>query len=90
MADYYKATIVGDALKINQRATLSKKEAISALRKGENVYTNKSKAHSLAIALSDGQGSWKHGAHIVGGYKHYHDVNHQYNGHIFYGNPSDG
>ena len=88
MADYRRATIVGNNLKIDQKATLSKKQALSALRRGDNVYTNKSQAHSLSIALSQGQGSWKDGAHLIGGYKHYHDVSHAYAGHIFYGNPS--
>ncbi len=91
MGDYKKASIRNGQVIIADRATLSKKEAISRLKKpgnDNNVYTDRKKASSLADALSQGQGTWRDAAHVIGGYKHYHDVSHQYPGHIFYGQPS--
>ena len=91
MANYKRATISGTALIIADRATLSKTEAIRLLKKhgaGNNVYTDRKKASSLADTLSQGQGTWRDAAHIVGGYKHFHDSSRQYPGHIFYGDPS--
>ncbi len=86
MAHYYEATRTVQGLKIGS-AKLEKKDAMRRIRNGQDVYTNKSMAHTLSSALSDGQGNWRDGAHVPGGYPHYHDANHDYYGHIFYGQP---
>lgn len=92
MAKYHKATLVPGGLQISPTADLEKPQAIIRLKKqgsDNSVYTTKSKAHTLATALSDGKkGTWRDDAHVPGGYKHYHDITHQYPGHIFYGEPS--
>lgn len=87
MTTIYEASLVGNQLRIGNK-TIEKKKAMERVRQGKNVYTTKSQAHTLSIALNEGGGAWKDGAHVVGGYKHYHDGSHQYAGHIFYGEPS--
>ena len=92
MARYHRATITSKGLLISPQADIEKTGAIRLLKKPgneNNVYTDRKKAHSLATALSEGKkGTWRDAAHLIGGYKHYHDVSHQYPGHIFYGEPS--
>lgn len=88
MADYFPADIRNGDVVVDHKHSMDKKRALSRLRKGDSVYTKKSNAHSLAKALSDGDtAQWKDGAHVMGGYKHYHDSSHKYAGHIFYGEP---
>ncbi len=83
MDRYYEVTLVGTGVRFGH--TMTKKEALSHLRSGGSVHTRKSCAKQLAEALSMGGPSWKHSAHLLGGYNHYHDSNHQFAGHIFYG-----
>lgn len=83
---YFPAKITSKGVKIDS-AGVDKAEAIQRLKKGKNIYTTKSKANTLANELSQGQGSWKHGSHVIGGYQHYHDVDHHYPSHIFFGEP---
>ncbi len=87
MARFKTAQITSKGVKIGDR-DIDKAEAIQRIRQGKDVWGTKSNAHTLAEALSDGQGSWKDAPHVEGGYRHYHDVSHHYQGHIFYGNPS--
>jgi hypothetical protein len=90
MSQFYKAQIVGDEVKIIKTHPIEKAEAMRRVKQGEDVWGTKSNASTLAEALSDGQGSMRHAPHVIGGYSHYHDINHNYNGHIFYGQPRDG
>lgn len=64
---------------------IEKATAELRIKQGKDVYGTRRQAETLAEALSDGQGSMKHASHVIGGYKHFHDVNHNYKGHIFYG-----
>ena len=87
MADYYPADIKGKNVIIGKKK-IEKKKAMQRIRNGDNVYMNKSNAKTLSIALSQGDPkAWKDGAHVKGGYKHFHDSTHIYTGHIFYGDP---
>jgi len=72
---------------ISEGRPIEKADAVRRVRQGLDVHSDKKKAHTLALALSQGQGEWKDGPHVEGGYRHYHDVSHQYSGHIFYGGP---
>lgn len=88
MAEYHRADIRNGQVVIDRAHTIDKKTALSRLRKGDSVYTTKSRAHTLAQALSEGNtAQWKDNAHVVGGYRHYHDATHQFAGHIFFGEP---
>lgn len=87
MGKYYAADIVGGAVIIRNKK-IDKKTAMTRIKQGKNVYTNKSMAKTLSEALNDGKCNWKDGAHGDGMYKHYHDGAHVYAGHIFYGGPS--
>jgi len=87
MSKYCQARIAGADVIIETQYTLGKKDAMRRIQDGGDVYCSKKRAHTLAEALSQGQGSMKHAAHVQGGYRHYHDVNHVFNGHIFYGRP---
>lgn len=89
MAKYKKATLTAGKLIIDNRK-IDENEARNRIRSGKNVYGSKKNASSLAESLSDGQGSMRHASHVLGGYHHYHDINHNYNGHIFYGEPHYG
>lgn len=73
---------------VSEGRSIEKPDAIVRIRKGLDVHADKKKAHSLALALSEGQGDWRDDPHVAGGYRHYHDVSHQYRGHIFYGGPN--
>lgn len=64
---------------------IDKATAELRIKKGKDVYGSRKQAETLAEALSDGQGSMKHAPHVIDGYKHFHDLNHNYRGHIFYG-----
>jgi hypothetical protein len=88
MTTIYAADLVNGELKIHSKRTIEKNIAQRRVRQGDNVYTSKSSANTLANSISDGQGTMKHATHVLGGYHHYHDINHFYNGHIFYGDPS--
>jgi hypothetical protein len=87
MAQFYAAQRTTNGVKINE-TTIDKNEANRRIRQGKDVWGSKSNANTLAQALSDGQGNMRHAPHVIGGYKHYHDINHNYDGHIFYGEPS--
>jgi len=69
MTTIYEASLVGNKLRIKDKP-IDKKKAMSRVRRGEDVYTTKSQAHTLSIALNEGGGAWKDGPHVVGGYKH--------------------
>ncbi|MGO4486677.1 hypothetical protein [Rhizobium leguminosarum] len=86
-ADYYRAQIKSKEVIIDRGRGIDKAEAMQRLKGGKDVYTTKSKANTLANALSQGQGTWKDNAHVIGGYQHYHDVTHKLRSHIFYGDP---
>ncbi|MBY3225599.1 hypothetical protein [Rhizobium laguerreae] len=85
--DYYPAQIIAKGVKIDRLHGIDKAQAIQRLKHGKDVYTTKSKANTLAKELSQGQGTWKDDAHVIGGYRHYHDVCHQHRSHIFFGEP---
>ncbi|TBC89170.1 hypothetical protein [Rhizobium ruizarguesonis] len=85
--DYYPAQITSKGVKIDRRHGIDKARAIQRLKNGEDVYTTKSKANTLANELSQGQGTWKDDAHVIGGYRHFHDVCHRHRSHIFFGEP---
>ncbi|NKL15907.1 hypothetical protein GFL78_28975 [Rhizobium leguminosarum bv. viciae] len=89
--DYYPTQIiskgVNKSVKIYRLHGIDKAQAIQRLKDGKDVYTTKSKANTLAKELSRGQGIWKDDAHVIGGYRHYHDVDHHYRSHIFFGEP---
>jgi hypothetical protein len=87
MAQFHAAQRTTNGVKINE-TTIDKNEANRRIRQGKDVWGSKSNANTLAQALSDGQGNMRHAPHVIGGYKHYHDINHNYDGHIFYGEPS--
>ncbi|WP_392713775.1 hypothetical protein [Rhizobium ruizarguesonis] len=88
---YYTAQIISKGankiVKIYRLHGIDKAQAIQRLKDRKDVYTTKSKANPLAKELSQGQGSWKDDAHVIGGYRHYHDVDHHYRSHIFFGKP---
>ena len=88
MSQFFKAQIVNNQVKIYNTHPIEKVDAIRRVKQGEDVWGTKRNAETLAEALSDGQGSMKHSPHVIGGYKHFHDINHKYNGHIFYGETS--
>lgn len=83
MGTYYIAERRAGGLNIKNE--IDKPQAIRRIRQGYDVYASRRNAHTLAEALSDGQGSWRDAPHFIGGYGHYHDVSHTYAGHIFYG-----
>lgn len=86
MSEYYEAEVRSQKVLIGRQ--IDKSVAMARIRRGEDVYAGtKRMAHTLAEAVSEGQGSWKDAAHVAGGYRHYHDVSHQYRGHIFFGGP---
>jgi len=87
MAQFYAAKIVNGGVQIYRNKKIEKAEAIKRIKRGDDVWGTKRNAHTLAEALSDGQGDMRHAAHVAGGYQHYHDIHHRYNGHIFYGEP---
>ncbi|MEO5326304.1 hypothetical protein PV773_23590 [Mesorhizobium sp. CC13] len=87
MGSYTPVRLSGDRL-VSEGRPIEKTEAMRRIRQGLDVHADKKKAHSLALALSEGQGDWKDAPHVPGGYRHYHDASHQYRGHIFYGGPS--
>jgi len=85
MSQFYAAKIVNGDVQIFTNKKIEKAEAMKRIKRGDDVWGTKSNANTLASALSDGQGNMKHAAHVLGGYQHYHDISHNYNGHIFYG-----
>ena len=87
MALFKTAQITSRGVKIGDR-NIEKADAVRRIKDGKDVWGTKSNAHSLAESLCVGQGSMRHAPHVLGGYHHYHDENHVYNGHIFYGGPS--
>lgn len=86
MSTYYEAWIDSRGNVCFGRK-ISKKEAMARIRKDSVYAQTRRMAHTLAEAVSQGAGSWKDGAHVVGGYRHYHDVSHRFRGHIFFGGP---
>lgn len=88
MSLFYKAYIKNDEVVIDQAHKIEKADAAKMIKSGKNVWGTKKNAHTLAESLCDGQGNMRHAPHVLGGYKHYHDINHNYSGHIFYGDPT--
>lgn len=85
----YKAAEIRNGRVVIFPNYISKKDAIQRIKQGQDVMAKtRSQAETLSTALSSGQSVWRDQAHLLGGYKHFHDGQHTYRGHIFYGQPA--